>query len=767
MCGILYANSFNNLPVNDKIKEMYEAQKQRGREGFGIFDGQEMNIVHATKEERIMKWLNKYSSNLIMFHHRFPTSTINVKQAAHPFTTKKYFGDNQYILIHNGHINNSYSLKSDHEKLGINYHSIVNEVTPSGYNYKKFNDSESLLWDFALTMEGKQEELKAYGGMAFICVKLHKNKLEKLYFGRNTNPIKMQIDDEGVILSSTGDGEDAKEQTLYEFDYKTKKLTDKPFKIPSYTIYTAKNHSYERYNSGYVDGKGSLMESSTFDAATNAQKQLTDLYNQSKPTPVAQVGKTDPTAALKAEALKYKSAEEFVTKIENEKRALLADIEKTTHREIGDKLVKSGLTTERSAEVQAKILGKDHYVIRDKNAEPTGKIYTVGQNAPSLERWAVAKKDLVRNDISKKEAQSIIDKYPTLKSLGIAEAQEPGGITPVTIRSSYIDDLTTKYPSNTTEAGIRDDVISKLKETYGDREIPKDLIESNVSYHMRKKDSKVYLPDLYNQAHTAPQVGKTPLDNLKQEASKYKTPEEFFDKTWNRGLPTEDTTKFLDSTSEAKAWSKLLDDKKASEPIARKALADMEALRNKYVGKKNLKLTDAEKKSIDKQYNEYAETLQKHLDNYGGFDTNSGYEDYDYDREGNIQEIADMYDNRYGGRQITSTATPVVKERYKPTLGEIYVTKIMYLSRVDGNYSKAYEEMEKDCLNLDWLHYDNSIADKHIAILEEAMESILSETTFIDDDSISPQYIKRHHRALKHHGTESIVVNELKEEGDE
>ncbi len=393
MCGILYANSFNNLPVNDKIKEMYEAQKQRGREGFGIFDGQEMNIVHATKEERIMKWLNKYSSNLIMFHHRFPTSTINVKQAAHPFTTKKYFGDNQYILIHNGHINNSYSLKSDHEKLGINYHSIVNEVTPSGYNYKKFNDSESLLWDFALTMEGKQEELKAYGGMAFICVKLHKNKLEKLYFGRNTNPIKMQIDDEGVILSSTGDGEDAKEQTLYEFDYKTKKLTDKPFKIPSYTIYTAKNHSYERYN--------------------------------------------------------------------------------------------------------------------------------------------------------------------------------------------------------------------------------------------------------------------------------------------------------------------------------------------------------------------------------------SGYEDYDYDREGNIREIADMYDNRYGGRQITSTATPVVKERYKPTLGEIYVTKIMYLSRVDGNYSKAYEEMEKDCLNLDWLHYDNSIADKHIAILEEAMESILSETTFIDDDSISPQYIKRHHRALKHHGTESIVVNELKEEGDE
>ncbi|MCA9313556.1 hypothetical protein KDA08_04575, partial [Candidatus Saccharibacteria bacterium] len=110
-------------------------------------------------------------------------------------------------------------------------------------------------------------------------------------------------------------------------------------------------------------------------------------------------------------------------------------------------------------------------------------------------------------------------------------------------------------------------------------------------------------------------------------ARKYKSAEEFLDNTWNRGLPTEDTVKFLDNTPDAKAWYKLLDEQKKSEPIARKALSDMEAMRKKYVGKKNLKLTDAEKKSIDKQYNELAKTVQNHLDNYGGFNTNTGYVD--------------------------------------------------------------------------------------------------------------------------------------------
>ena len=93
MCGIVYAEDFNGNPVNNSIMQIFDKQRHRGTQGFGLFDGQEMNMVHETKEDSILKWLVKYDSNQLLFHHRNPTSTINVKRAAHPFSTKKYFGD--------------------------------------------------------------------------------------------------------------------------------------------------------------------------------------------------------------------------------------------------------------------------------------------------------------------------------------------------------------------------------------------------------------------------------------------------------------------------------------------------------------------------------------------------------------------------------------------------------------------------------------------------------------------------------------------------
>src|SRR5258708_5853048 len=104
MCGIIYSHNFEGLPVNNDVLQQYDKQKTRGQQGFGIFDGQKMNMIHAAKEDKILKWLCRYDSNLLLMHHRFPTSTINVKRAAHPFSTKKYLGDTQYILVHNGSI---------------------------------------------------------------------------------------------------------------------------------------------------------------------------------------------------------------------------------------------------------------------------------------------------------------------------------------------------------------------------------------------------------------------------------------------------------------------------------------------------------------------------------------------------------------------------------------------------------------------------------------------------------------------------------------
>lgn len=198
-------------------------------------------MVHAAKEDNILKWLVKYDSNLLLMHHRFPTSTINVKRAAHPFSTKKHFGKAQYILVHNGSIRNAEELFAEHSTAGIRYHSILQDLT--------FNDSEALLWDFALFMEGKQPELKARGGIAFICLKLEKGKLTKMYFARNSNPLNMLRTKQGISLSSEGVGESIEPDMLYTWNYGLRRLTSKKLTIPSNVYQSAKTYSsnYDNY----------------------------------------------------------------------------------------------------------------------------------------------------------------------------------------------------------------------------------------------------------------------------------------------------------------------------------------------------------------------------------------------------------------------------------------------------------------------------------------------------------------------------------------
>jgi predicted glutamine amidotransferase len=230
MCGIAYKHNLNGNPVNNDILQQFDLQRHRGTEGFGLFDGQEMNMVHAAQEDRILRWLVRYDSNLILFHHRNPTSTINVKRAAHPFTTQEKFGDNQYVLVHNGHINNSSILFEQHQKQGIKYQSKLKDGT--------FNDSESLLWDFANVMEGNKTELTARGGIAFICLKIVKGKLDKMFFARNTSPLNLVKTEDSVSLSSEGVGTAIKPSTLYTYDYSTNELTDKLFSVPQHETYS-------------------------------------------------------------------------------------------------------------------------------------------------------------------------------------------------------------------------------------------------------------------------------------------------------------------------------------------------------------------------------------------------------------------------------------------------------------------------------------------------------------------------------------------------
>lgn len=250
MCGLVYSQRFDGQPVNNEILDRFDNQRHRGTEGFGLFDGFKNNLVRASKEDKILNWLVKYPSDLIMFHHRNPTSTINVKRAAHPISTRDHYGKTQYILIHNGMISNSRSLKEEHEKLGIKYYAELQDKT--------FNDSEALAWDVAEYLEGNQKSLEAYGMIAFICIKLNGKKLEKLYFGRNSNPLVMQRDKNGITLSSEGEGESIDSDTLYTWNYKLKRLTKKKLNIPrwysdtdSYVPYNSDSSRSSSYTPGY------------------------------------------------------------------------------------------------------------------------------------------------------------------------------------------------------------------------------------------------------------------------------------------------------------------------------------------------------------------------------------------------------------------------------------------------------------------------------------------------------------------------------------
>lgn len=245
MCGLIYSHNFKGKPVNGFIFDRYKAQKDRGQEGFGVFDGK--YLFKAAQEDRIVHWLSKTKnySDMLLFHHRMPTSTVNTKRSAHPFTTGNYFGDWEYVLAHNGSLGNDRSIHYDHEKLGIHYQTMVDG---------KFNDSEALLWDFALYMQGEQEGLKVKGAAAFICIRLYKGKPEYLYFGRNdARPLKMDKTKKHFNLSSEGKGQMVTTNMLHSFNYQTKKLTRTPLTISNYEYFSHKPDD-SSVNSGALNG---------------------------------------------------------------------------------------------------------------------------------------------------------------------------------------------------------------------------------------------------------------------------------------------------------------------------------------------------------------------------------------------------------------------------------------------------------------------------------------------------------------------------------
>lgn len=248
MCGIVYSMSFNGKPVNSTVLGRYKAQRNRGNEGFGFYIPESNRLTHNVRESRIISLLKRDQASEILFHHRFPTSTSNVRNACHPFSTKDTY-DHNYVVVHNGVLQNEYKLLDVHESEGIKYVSMQENG--------QFNDSEALAHDLAQYIEGQVTELTASGSIAFIAIQ-RKNDGERtaLYFGRNQgNPLKMKFTKKSVTISSEGDGVLIEENTLYRWDYAEKRLSMTPMTIPYSTWSSTTTYSnygnYGGYGAGY------------------------------------------------------------------------------------------------------------------------------------------------------------------------------------------------------------------------------------------------------------------------------------------------------------------------------------------------------------------------------------------------------------------------------------------------------------------------------------------------------------------------------------
>lgn len=170
-----------------------------------------------------------------------------MRNACHPFSTKDYFGKTQYIMVHNGWLTNAKQLKLAHDTQGIEYVSRQSDG--------RFNDSEALMYDLALTFEGRQTAPKAEGVASFIMIERQAGEATKLHFGRNSYPLNMVFDKHTLSLSSEGKGEPIKADTHYTYTYATGELAQEPLTIDDGYGYTYKGNS-----KGYVNSKGYAWE---------------------------------------------------------------------------------------------------------------------------------------------------------------------------------------------------------------------------------------------------------------------------------------------------------------------------------------------------------------------------------------------------------------------------------------------------------------------------------------------------------------------------
>jgi len=293
MCGIVFTDLMRHGRATKAAFQRYKGQEKRGTLGFGcvtVCQGKVENVFRSETEKGIKKALDS-RARMVLFHHRFPTSTPNLAECTHPIYVSHKCLDFDYYVVHNGVISNAERTKKKFEEQGFVYNTEVQVKTVykiKGKEYldeeytTKFNDSESFAIDIAIAIEDEAAKIESEGSIAFVALQVCKKtqKVLQVFYGRNLrNPLKIDsVQHDHFTLASEGSGTDVKEHTLFSYNPQTREIKEKPLEI-GYVYHppVTTTHSYEsRRESTYGFLNGINRQQELFPKREEPSKKLTD-----------------------------------------------------------------------------------------------------------------------------------------------------------------------------------------------------------------------------------------------------------------------------------------------------------------------------------------------------------------------------------------------------------------------------------------------------------------------------------------------------------
>lgn len=238
MCGLAFVATKKQKQTGKRVYDLYAKQKSRGKDGFGyitIQDGKLTGVHRALNEDSIKETIFNETAEMILFHHRFPTSTPNTKGTTHPIFVSNDELEYDYYVMHNGVISNHKVLHDKHVELGYKYTTEYEEQTFAKYKdsdvfeyitngVTKYNDSECLAIEIARYFETKSDCIDITGAAAVMGVVLKKGTDEVIdvFYGQNFGRSLARQDRKGwTLIASEGPGKEVKQMSFFHINPKT------------------------------------------------------------------------------------------------------------------------------------------------------------------------------------------------------------------------------------------------------------------------------------------------------------------------------------------------------------------------------------------------------------------------------------------------------------------------------------------------------------------------------------------------------------------